>query len=582
MAKDKKRLVDESEQKETVFYYEITGFILILFSFITLGKLGSIGSLIGKLIKVLFGDFYWLFLILLLLYGVYLLFMHNKISIKNTKCISTIMISIIILIVSHFPVHNYLSSFEDKSYITLLLSFYKEYLNGFNVEYLGGGLIGAFIFFGINYLFGITGVIIIVIISIILSISLFFNKPIFEIGKSFIIKGKSIKKYFKNFNNFFKYEIGKNETKEKSFYNKSKVPVKFLNDIDESVAIKMQEKKSLEIKSIIKSVLKNYNISYNDLDIYVSYKITTFNFIIYDHLDNEILQVIINKLSDLIEYDMLYSYLEEGNYNQLLIQIANEYLYTLTLHTLLLKCVNIYGITNPLGITYNNEIFEYDEIKTSSILLLGNHHSGIRTFINAQIIKNLIKGGLKKYEFIFFDPHNTFNIFDGLGENNISLDSFFNNINRIIEDRLSLFVEKKVNTYNEYNNVIMKNEEGEELKKVICIINEIYISDIEGDSYKYIVNKLNYITQFSKKIGIELIYVIREHDLVDNLLLSAFDLKIIFNSTNELSNKVINNDNAYYLQGEGDAIAFYKSGGTRIQTPLITDKEIHKILSYLK
>ena len=62
MAKDKKRLVDESEQKETVFYYEITGFILILFSFITLGKLGNIGSLIGKLIKVLFGDFYWLFL----------------------------------------------------------------------------------------------------------------------------------------------------------------------------------------------------------------------------------------------------------------------------------------------------------------------------------------------------------------------------------------------------------------------------------------------------------------------------------------------------------------------------------------
>ena len=35
MGKEKKRFIDENEQKETVFYYEITGFILILFSLIT-------------------------------------------------------------------------------------------------------------------------------------------------------------------------------------------------------------------------------------------------------------------------------------------------------------------------------------------------------------------------------------------------------------------------------------------------------------------------------------------------------------------------------------------------------------------
>lgn len=582
MGKEKKRFIDENEQKETVFYYEITGFILILFSLITLGKLGSIGSLICKLIKVLFGDFYWVFLILILFYGIYLLFMHNKISLKNTKTISVILFSIVVLIISHIPLHNYILGFTEKSYISLLITYYKEYLSGFNIEYLGGGLIGAFIFFGIYYLFGITGVIIILIITVILSISLFFNKPIFEIGKIMFIKTKSLKKYFNNFNNFFKYELGTDKRKEKRSLNKIKVPIKLLNEIEDNIAIKMQEKKSLEIKSIIKSVLNNYNISYNDLDIYVSYKVTTYNFIIYDLLDNELINTIINKLTDLIEYDMLYSYINEGSYNNLIIQISNEYSFPLTLHQLLIKCLNIYGLSNPIGITYNNEVFEYDEVKTSSILVFGNYHSGVKTFINAQIIKYLIKGGLKKYLFYFYDPHNTFNVFNELGENYKSLDSYFDLLNNVIEERLTLFKEKNVNTFFEYNNLIIKNEDNEELEKIIAIIDEINISDIKEDSYKYVINKLNYINQFSKKIGIEIIYIIRNDELIDNILLSSFDLKVVFKSSLALSNKVINNDNAYYLQEEGDAIIFYKRGGMRIQTPLITLKEINKILSYLK
>jgi hypothetical protein len=68
MAKDKKRSED-GEKKDLTFYYEIVGIITILIATITLARLGNSGEWLMIFFKLLFGDWYFLILVLLMLYG---------------------------------------------------------------------------------------------------------------------------------------------------------------------------------------------------------------------------------------------------------------------------------------------------------------------------------------------------------------------------------------------------------------------------------------------------------------------------------------------------------------------------------
>ena len=56
MSKEKKRSNEENNKKETLFYYEIIGVVLILVSFVILGKLGKVGILLSKFLKCIFGN----------------------------------------------------------------------------------------------------------------------------------------------------------------------------------------------------------------------------------------------------------------------------------------------------------------------------------------------------------------------------------------------------------------------------------------------------------------------------------------------------------------------------------------------
>ena len=51
MPKEKKKLIDESNERVTLFYYEIIGVVLLLFSIVTIGKLGKVGSILSTISK---------------------------------------------------------------------------------------------------------------------------------------------------------------------------------------------------------------------------------------------------------------------------------------------------------------------------------------------------------------------------------------------------------------------------------------------------------------------------------------------------------------------------------------------------
>ena len=580
MSKEKKRSIEEESPKETLFYYEVIGSIIIILSVTILGKLGKIGSLASIFFRILFGDWHWLFVLYILFYGFFLLFMHTKYNFKGNKTIGVLIISITLLLYSSFPLHNYIMSrTSQSSYLGLVWDYYKSFLNGSNSDYLGGGLIGIILFYGIFYLLGKVGVIIFGIILILLALSLLINKPILVIFATLFRKVKGTGKYFKSFSNFFKYQIGRDNPKEKirNKYTKA-LPIKMLEELNNELILNIQQKSSLNTKSIIKTVLNNFYYNYQELEMEVSYRVTTYKFLFFQKLHDKDVNRIIDKIMDIIENDLLYSidYNKNGN-NILILQIANDQPITLTLYELIVKATSLKTL-NPLGITYDNEVFEYDLNKISSIFLIGDYGSGITNFINCEIIKRLIVGGLEKYSFYFFDENRDFNRYTDIGDFSYNINDFFEEIKDIINERIKILNEYNVNTYSEYLKSIEMKEEKNKLPKMLVVIGEIKNTELD---YSFIENKLVYLLQFANKVGIEVLYVSRNINYISSILLSSFDIKLLFKCSEKISKKVLNNENAKYLYGNGDALIGINNNCKRIQLPLITELELNKYIDYI-
>ena len=146
MAKEKK-MVLEQNKKELTFYYELIGVITILISLIALARLGIVGYYIMIIFRIVFGDWYFAFLLALLLFGIYCLFKHHSINVKNMRSIGVILMMVGMLTISHFPMHNYISQFGD-NYLKMTFSLYLDYLKNYQEgAVVGGGILGMAFFY---------------------------------------------------------------------------------------------------------------------------------------------------------------------------------------------------------------------------------------------------------------------------------------------------------------------------------------------------------------------------------------------------------------------------------------------------
>ena len=65
------------------FYYETIGMISLIIAIVLLAKLGSVGKFLTVFLKVLFGDWYLLIVLLILIFGIYLILNHHSFNFKN-------------------------------------------------------------------------------------------------------------------------------------------------------------------------------------------------------------------------------------------------------------------------------------------------------------------------------------------------------------------------------------------------------------------------------------------------------------------------------------------------------------------
>ena len=141
-------------------------------------------------VKVLFGDWYFLIVLLTMAYSIRCILIHQKLKISNIRYLGIFLIILALILLSHFTMHKYVRNYSQ-NYLKLTLSLYFNYFKTNQPSAIvGGGIIGALIFYLFYFLFSEVGV-------ILLSIILCF------IGTVFITK-KTIKDFVKMVFGFFK------------------------------------------------------------------------------------------------------------------------------------------------------------------------------------------------------------------------------------------------------------------------------------------------------------------------------------------------------------------------------------------
>lgn len=559
MAKDKKRNLDEKEKNMTMFYYEIIGSIIILLTVTSLGKLGKVGVIFTTIFKVLFGDWYWSIILLVLFIGLYLLFIHEKFNYKNTKFISIIFLLITILLLSHFSIHKYIIESED-NYISSTIDIYKSFINTKVASSLGGGIMGAILFYLIYYLLGNIGVIIFALVLFLLSISLFFNLSLIDIFKIFLKGGKSVRVKLSNFNKFFKYEIGTNKISKKKY-----ITLKELSYIDNELNEKKKEDEVNNRNKLIIEELNSLGIIISHFNVIKSYYLSTYY---YDIGSIDLIKVI-KYLKYRIGKEILYYY----HNNQLVLQITNDNLTYLSLKELV-QYNDSLNDKIALGIDYNNKLILCDINEEPLLLLIGDINVGINTFLESFIYTLLLKENEDFYHFLVYNNVNDISKsisekFNFIKQTNDIL-NFFEEVNKNINERLGLLNKNNVINYQDLIKKEMNSDEVISLKKGIFIINDLYN---EYKNIKLFENKMLYYSQICKKVGISLIYIVRNENNLNNTIYNLFDNKIWFHTSKNICEKIAVNkndfvNNASVLMNKGDCLFIGKKQKKRMVTPI--------------
>ncbi len=185
----------------------LVGLFLIILSVLAYGAgspLGIVGKVYRGIVVFLFGSLDWLFLILGVLIGIYMLFKGEGPSIWSTKFFGLFFVSIGILVFAHMNYINEITGDFMKVYdatIKDLSNTFDLIIKGSDFTSPGGGLIGCSFAVLFRSLFAISGTKIISIILIVGGACLFtgfsirdFLSNATEKGKDLIIKSKENKK----------------------------------------------------------------------------------------------------------------------------------------------------------------------------------------------------------------------------------------------------------------------------------------------------------------------------------------------------------------------------------------------------
>lgn len=260
-----------------------------------------------------------------------------------------------------------------------------------------------------------------------------------------------------------------------------------------------------------------------------------------------------------------------------------------------------------LGKTINGEVYCADLTKMPHLLIAGSTGSGKSVGINTIIASIFYRVDPGKVKFVLIDPKKIeLSLYRALSEHYLiwrsDLDeevitkpsnavSILNTLTVEMEKRYDKLAHLGVRNIEDYNMRVrqggprIKEEKLQQLPYIIIIIDEL--ADLMMVAAKEVENPIARLTQMARAVGIHLILATQRPsvDVLTGVIKANFPARIAYMVTTRPDSKTILDMNgAEQLLGNGDML--YQPPGEprpiRLQNPLITTREVERLISHIK
>ena len=152
-------------------------------------------------------------------------------------------------------------------------------------------------------------------------------------------------------------------------------------------------------------------------------------------------------------------------------------------------------------------------------------------------------------------------------------------------NRYSLFASKNVRDIKGYNAALEGEGEGHKLPQIVIIIDEL--SDLMMVSPKDVEDSICRLAQMARAAGMHLVIATQRPsvDVITGIIKANIPSRIAFSVSSQVDSRtILDMAGAEKLLGKGDML-FYPAGApkpTRIQGAFVSDKEVEKIVDFVK
>lgn len=557
MAKEKRPSI-EQERRDQTFYYEIIGLVSLIIPILALARLGVVGFYLMLTFRIIFGDWYFLFLIALIIFGIRSLLVHKPLNLKNIRTIGIMMILIGVLTISHFTMHNFIKNYGT-NYLSMTMSLYLDYFKNYQEGMkVGGGVIGALFFYLFFTLFSSIGTVIIVFVILFVGLSFTLHKTVWEFSRDLFGSVTGVFRRTKKMVHTIKYDINMTKPDKKKSRNKlpfKKVPLTSLASYPSTPYSAVEERFAEGTKRTIANVLNNMNVFYNDINYTIGYHSTSY---VINSFANVSIDAFHMKLRKILNNDFLIKH--KKSINALQVEVNNIHPQTVDLKETVIKVKKIPQNTFVWGITGKDTIVYCQFPQQSNVFLLGNE--GAINFLHAFLLQIYISEQLSGMNVTLIDLAKKLTAWQEISKYHED-DLLLEEMQKDTDHRLQLMHERSVNHFEEY----LQLPSSETLMREIVIITGL--EKILNDQIK--MPTLMYLLQVGKQCGYVFYCLYDSSDEIPNHVLSLFEDKLIFHTDNPLANKMLGFQGAKQLDASGEVFYSRLDEVVRfsfLQTPL--------------
>ena len=563
MAKRKK----SKESTNQGMSVEITGLILILIGIIGFG-LGFVGTLIKEFAMFLMGSWWIVFVIYLLLIGVYMLFKRKMPKFFSSKLVGFYLVMLVVLVASHFtfldktgsPAEIIKLTFEQFMDRINTIDISSSVLNTGNTTIaIGGGLFGAITISALYFLFARTGTIVVLIVLGFFGVVMLFNitlTDVIEKLKMFVKRNKNTSDDDEDKVQSKLSDISEEVEEEVINQKEDKVIITSLADIKNKKTPEVVEPEAIEIdtsidksgsyklpplnilneikaqkkntsdaytlnnKTVLESVLKDFQISAKVVEIHIGPAVTQYEIVVPAGTKvSRILSINKEIALALAAKDVRIQAPIPGK-STIGIEIPNESISAVAFREILEANKNVkdkYGIMITLGKNLMGKPIVADLSKMPHLLVAGSTGSGKSVCINSIICSIFMNYNPKDVKLVLVDPkkvelsnyngtpHLLCPVVNDPKKASVTLQKIVSEM----EKRYDMFSEKGVKKISEYNAYIEKeNKKHPEMplnKMPFIVVIIDELADLMLVASKEVEDSIMRITQMARAAGIHLI-----------------------------------------------------------------------------